>query len=406
MTIEVRLVDDAEHKAWLEQLWRAFFNHAADGMSDYYLSCSEPGRTRGAFDGATVVGTLRSFGTDLTVPGPSTVRASALTAVSVASSHRRQGVLTEMITGDLRDSKARGEPVSILLASEYPIYGRFGYGVATEEVRYEIATTGLGLLSPTEGTTELVDLAGLRRHAPPVYERFRAEQPGAISRTDAWWDRTTRQVQVPGDEPRKGFQAIYRAASGDVEGYVAYEGKIEWATAPPGGTLTVEEMVATTPAAYAALWAYCFGIDLATKTVAGHRAVDEVLPLLVNDARKLSVTDRSDFLWVRILDTCAALSARRYVTEGHLILEVLDELSLASGRVALEATAAGVTCTTTQARAELTVPVQALGAAYLGGVSWSRLASAGLLDEHEHGAVARADRMFVTPRAPWCTTNF
>jgi predicted acetyltransferase len=406
VSLDIRLVTDTEHQAWLDQLARAFFEHNAEGASEYYLSGSDPGRSRGAFDEGTVVGTLRSFASELTVPGPRTVPASALTAVSVAASHRRRGLLTGMLEPDLRESAERGEAVSILLASEYPIYGRFGYGPATERVKYDVSTTGLGFMRPSEGAVEFVDLRRLRELAPPVYERFRAEMPGSITRRDDWWDRVTRQVEVPGEEPWKGFQAVYRSPAGNVEGYVLYEGKPDWTTVFTSGALSIHELLAETPAAYQALWEFCFNVDLLNTTVASNRAPDEVLPFLVDDARKLRVVARGDFLWVRVLDTCAALAARRYSTEGRLVLEVQDHLSLASGRFALEGSPGDASCTPTTDAADLTMPIRALGATYLGGVSWTRLAAAGLIDEHRPGALSLADSMFLTTRAPWCTTHF
>ena len=47
-----------------------FLNHPAEGEAEYRLADMVLDRTWGAFDGATVVGTLRSFPTPLTVPGP------------------------------------------------------------------------------------------------------------------------------------------------------------------------------------------------------------------------------------------------------------------------------------------------------------------------------------------------
>jgi predicted acetyltransferase len=406
MSTVVRIVDASEHSAWLDQLGLGFFEHQPEGASDYVLSISEPGRSRGAFDGDAVVGTLRSFATELTTPGPSSVTASALTAVTVAPTHRRRGLLTEMITGDLRDSAERGEVVSVLLASEFPIYGRFGYGAATEHAKYEISTVGLRFLARSEGTVELVDLRTLRRLAPPVFEQFRSAQPGSIGRDAAWWDRVLRQVEVPGIEPRKGFQAVYRSPGGDVEGYVLYGGKLEMSEFPPKGTLTVEELVAVSPGAYQALWEFCVNVDLQTTTIAPSRSVDEVLPLLVDDGRKVKLVARNDFLWVRVLDTRAALAGRRYLGEGRIVLRVIDEHLGAGGTYALDGSPEGATCTTTKARPDLTVPVAALGAAYLGGVAWSRLMAAGLVEEHQPGALALADLMFMTPRAPLCTTYF
>src|ERR1700730_1288533 len=96
-------------------------NPVADGYAQYFLGDVDLDRTWAAFDGPALVGTLRSFATAFTVPGPSQVNVAALTNVTGAPTHRRQGILTEMISADLRDTAERDEPVGILIASEYPI---------------------------------------------------------------------------------------------------------------------------------------------------------------------------------------------------------------------------------------------------------------------------------------------
>jgi predicted acetyltransferase len=406
MRADVRPIAAEEMSAWIAQLGVGFMRHDPEGMSEYLLAQVDLDRTRGAFDGGAVVGTLRSFGTQLTVPGPSTVSASALTNVTVAPTHRRSGLLTAMMTEDLHESAERGEAMSILIASEYPIYGRFGYGAAVDAARYELTHELVRFVNPSRGTVELVDLSTLRKEAPQVYERFRAAQPGSIIRKDAWWDRLTRQVDVPGSEPRKGFQAIYRSPSGEIDGYLLYEGKLDFEDMRKSGTLTVEELTAVTPDAYQALWAFSCSVDLLTVTVAANRPVDELLPLLLEDGRAVRQLGRHDFLWVRILDVNTALGGHDYAADGGLVFEVVDDLGLASGRFALESGPDGASCTTTTAEPHLSVPIATLGAAYLGGTSWTRLHEAARVVEHQAGAIARADRMFLTARAPWCTTWF
>jgi predicted acetyltransferase len=406
MKANVRTIAAEEMTAWLGQRGVGFMRHEPEGMSEFFLAQVDLDRTRGAFDGPAVVGTLRSFATDLTVPGLSTVRASALTNVTVAPTHRRNGVLTAMITEDLRDSAARGEAVSILIASEYPIYGRFGYGAATDVARYELVHDQTRFRQPSRGSVELVDLPGLRREAPRVYDRFRAAQIGAISRGDDWWDRATRTTPIPGAEPRKGFQAIYRSTSGEVDGYVLYEGKLDSDDMRKTGTLTVEELTAVTTDAYQALWSFCCGVDLLTKSLAANRAVDELLPLLLEDGRALRLLGQHDFLWIRILDVAVALGARTYAEEGRLVLDVVDDLGLTSGRFALEAGGPRASCTTTSEEPDLVVHVASLGAAYLGGTSWMRLRAAARVTECKDGAIERADRLFASSGAPWCNTWF
>ena len=85
---------------------------------------------------------------------------------------------------------------------------------------------------------------------------------------------------------------------------------------------------------------------------------------------------------------------------------MIDPLGVAGGRYELEGGPTGATCTRSRAEPELTVPVEALGSLYLGGVSVHLLAAAGLVDERRSGALTRADLMFGARRPPWCTTWF
>jgi hypothetical protein len=52
------------------------------------------------------------------------------------------------------------------------------------------------------------------------------------------------------------------------------------------------------------------------------------------------------------------------------------------------------------------LPVQSLGSAFLGGISFAELARAGRVEELREGAVARADRLFGWDRHPWCPEIF
>jgi predicted acetyltransferase len=174
----------------------------------------------------------------------------------------------------------------------------------------------------------------------------------------------------------------------------------------PKGTLSVAELTAATPEAYLRLWRFCCEVDLITGVQAGDRPVHEPLVWSLVDGRSLRQTGRFDFVWVRVLDVAAALAARNYSGEGRLVIEVTDTLGIAGGRFALEGGPDGATCSATDATAQLTVPVDVLGALYLGGMPARDLAYAGRIDEHVPDAVARADAMFHSPITPWCSTWF
>ncbi|HVA02964.1 MAG TPA: GNAT family N-acetyltransferase [Acidimicrobiales bacterium] len=406
MDLRVRTVEASEIDAWTRCMGVGFLYTVPEGYGEYFLGDVDLRRTWGAFDGERVVGTLRSFATPFTVPGPTEVEVAALTNVTVAPTHRRRGLLTEMITSELRGSAEREEAVGILIASEYPIYGRFGYGAAIEAAAYSIDLAPTRFAEAGSGSVELVDLLTMRNEAPALYERFRARQPGSIERNARWWDQVLHRVDVPGAKKPEGYQALYRSAAGAFEGYVRYRATQSSDHMRPTGEVTVDELVATTPDAYQRLWRYCCEIDLVATLRAGDRSVGEPLGWLLEDARTLRQTGRYDFVWVRVIDVAGALAARRYGVDGHLIIEVSDDLGFATGRYALDGGPSGATCTRTDASADLSMPVDAVGSLYAGGVSAQVLRDIGRIDEHRAGAVDRAAVMFQTSTPPWCSTWF
>src|SRR5204862_988308 len=70
-------------------------------------------RTRCAFDGGRMVGVSRAITFELTVPGGS-VHVSGVADVGVLPTHRRQGLLTAMMSELLDDASIRGEPADLL----------------------------------------------------------------------------------------------------------------------------------------------------------------------------------------------------------------------------------------------------------------------------------------------------
>ena len=406
MGVEVRTITDDEHEAWTNAMMRGFLMEPRPGLAEVNRPHHDLSRAWAAFDGTSIVGTLRSFASELTVPGGAIVPSAALTNVTMRPTHRRQGIMRRMIEPDLAAARERGEPVGMLIAAEYPIYPRFGYGPSTDHATYTVDARTVTFIADAPGTVELVDGPTLRREAPALYERFRRATPGAIERNDHWWDVTLKIVDVPGDKPWPGYNALYRNERGEPEGYVRYRTDGEWDGRRPNVTLTVNELLSVTPAAYTRLWRYCCEVDWVATVKADDRRPDELLSWIVDDARHVVQQWRADFQWLRVLDPVAALGARRYLTPGRVVLDVVDPLGLAAGRVAVDGGPDGASASPTDETAGLTVPVDALGAVYLGGATLRTLAAVGRIDVHDDGALATADAMFRGEVTPWCTTWF
>ncbi|MDT0463503.1 GNAT family N-acetyltransferase [Streptomyces gibsoniae] len=421
--IDVRAITESEIKEWNRALATGFLRppEVSDHDVAYLATYLVPSRTLGAFDrgaprfpgrGTPVVATFRSFPQELTAVGGTPVPADAITNVSVTATHRRRGLLSRMMALDLAAAKERGDVVATLIAAEYPIYGRFGFGPATHTAQWvvEIPRTGLDRHRPVPddgGRVDLVDGATVRELGPALHERLRGGQAGAIDRSERWWQVTTGAIRVDARPWTEPFHAVYRGPSGAVEGLVTYVCENHWGDdKKPGGEVTVKSLIATDPAAERALWHYLCSIDWVTTVRSGHRAPDDLLPHLLPDPRAARLVTHSDWLWVRILDVVRALETRTYATAGTLVLEVVDKAGLVGGRYRLEAGPDGARCTPTDQEPQLTLPAAELATLWLGDESAVRLVALGRLREQQKGAASVADALLRTSRRPWCPDIF
>lgn len=361
-----------------------------------------------AWDGPHACGTFLSAATELTLPGGAVLPAAAVSAVTVLPTHRRRGILTRMAETAHRSIMDDGEPLAVLMASEYPIYGRFGYAPATRSAWLAIHTRETSVRGEATGSIEIAPLnEATRDSVRAVYEVARHRVAGEISRGDATWDIDVGLESDAFEGTRwTGFIALHRDDAGTVDGYARYKTEPKWGRGP-AGEIEVRDLHALNDTAYADLWRFLLSVDLVAVVKAPNRSVEEALPWLLSNARAIDVERLRDRLWVRIFDLPRALEARAYERAGSVVLEVVDDGAWGgTRRWRLDAGPDGARCTPTDADAGLTVPIAALGAAYLGGSRLRDAVRATGCDEHRTGALAEADAIFRTADAPWCSTPF
>ncbi|MEV3856160.1 GNAT family N-acetyltransferase [Streptomyces sp. NPDC050095] len=411
--IDVRPITEDELPEWCRARNRGFLRepvvsqeHVAVRRAQFDL-----GRTRAAF-APRQVATFRSFAQELTVPGGAVVPADAITNVTVGPTHRRRGLLSRMMADDLAEAKARGDVAATLIAAEYPIYGRYGFGPAATTTNFEIDVPRAGLdprwAGPGDGgRVDFADADEIRKVGPELYGRLRTRVAGLVSRDDYWWRLNTGAHPTPEDPWKEPFYALYRGAGGEVEGFVSYWCEERFNDGvQPVCEAKVQNLFGLTPAAERALWTFVCSIDWVTVVHSGHRAPDDLLPHLLPDPRAARVVRQADSLWVRILDVVRALEARSYDVRGELVLEVRDRAGLAGGRFRLAAAPDGAVCEPSDESPRLTLDIGELGSLWLGDASAVRLAALGRLVEEETGAAVIADALFRTARRPWCPDVF
>jgi predicted acetyltransferase len=411
VTIEIRTIEPDELEAYLDASTTAFLERPSDigAVAASVAPHWDRSRVWAAVDGTRIVATLRSFATELTVPGGRQVAASAIAGVGVMPTHRRRGLLRRLVATEHAAMRERGETFGLLNASEYPIYGRFGYGMGCRWAVWRLDTTATGFHGSTVGTIEL---------APPddatlatiigVYEAVRRNRVGEIRRRDIVWRFQLGLEPEPWGDAWKGFVALHRDPAGRVDGFARYHAESKWEDRRPRNILHVDDLQALDAAAEAELWRFLASIDWVTTLRAERRSPSDRLPWLLTDLRAAVLEEASDGMFVRLHDLAAALEARTYEGEGSLVLEVIDpDAPDRPARIHLETGPDGARCTPTDRGADLTVHLAALSAAYLGGTPLSRIAIAfGGLDEATSGAVARAERVFRTLDDPWSSTYF
>jgi len=388
-----------------KELGRAFGHEPTQESVRLMAGTAELERTRCLVEDGELVGTCGAYSLELTVPG-ATLPAAGTTWITVRPTHRRRGCLRAMLSEHFRDVRARGEPLAALWASESGIYGRFGYGPAAWTCPLEIERPHAAFreLPDEPGRLRLVEVDEARRLLPPVYAAAARERPGSFARGDAWWDR--RLADPPWE--REGATAHRFAVlerGGEPRGYLHHRVRGRWSDGHARSELQVLELQALDPSARAALWRFALDVDLVERVHAWNQPVDDPLPWLLADPRRLRRAPR-DGLWVRLVDLPRALAGRVYPDAGRLVLRVRDAFCPDNqGTWELEAGPEGGRCRPSSAEPDLELGAEELGALYLGGHRASELARAGRVAGAPE-ALARADRLLAWSPQPWCPELF
>ncbi len=394
---EMRQVTAAEFEEWVRVEARAYGNRL-NIDPETLRPAFDLDRSIAVFDNGNIVGGAHSHLQRLSIPGGESVIAGVAN-IAVQPTHRRQGIMTLMMRHQLKDVYQRGEPLAGLFASESVIYGRFGYGVASlrEEWSIEQTHSAYARRHEVNGRFAFIDPADIGALLPDVFRRSTLGRPGVFQKAPHLWER-----EAAAPEHRQGGRGgifyVGYYENDRMEGYARYR--------TSGETVIVQELMAVNRDAASALWRFCFDTDLVNRAEVERRPVDDPLPWMLADPRRLSRNTR-DGLWLRLVDVAAALSQRQFANEGHLVLEVKDEVCPWNAtRFELAASTEESVCRTTQASPDLAITVSALASTFLGTVTFTTLAGAGLVEEKKSGALERANAMFAVQQSPWTPCGF
>ncbi|MBC7977842.1 MAG: GNAT family N-acetyltransferase [Myxococcales bacterium] len=398
--VEIRSIAADEAEAFRSCVMTTFGGGTEEDPrnGDWLRALLAPGRAWAAFEGGSVVATAGTFGLTVGVPGGSMPMAG-LTMVSVRPTHRRRGLLRELMRLHIEDARQHGEAINALWASEATIYGRFGFGIAVESDALTIDTRGLGVASIGEPDPCVwIEQAEALERLPAIYARAMAGRPGALYRDVTWW-RERRFLELPSQRAGASMRRYVVVRRGDEDvGYIVYRQRPEFRDALPTGATEIIEVIAVDPRAEASLWQFVAGIDLFPIAKWSNAPSDSVLPWIALDSNRVS-RRRISTLWLRIDEVAAALASRRYAVDGAL------RFSVGGATWSLVVEAGQGRCTPTDAAPEIDFAGTTLGSVFLGSVAVATLARAGRITGSDE-AVARANRLFAWPLAAWCPEIF
>jgi predicted acetyltransferase len=384
--IELRTATEDDWRAMSRVDMHAFGYTMTQEEEDRGRSAIDFDRFRIAVDGADVVGVAGSWELEMTLPGGVAIPTGGVTWVSVAVTHRRQGVMSRLIGAVHDDIDWRGEPLAALTASEGGIYERLGYGVASRRRVTSIDRVSARFqdrFRPASGTVRIVDRVAERRALMALWDRYRPTRAGEISRREQWW--TIDEV-----ERADNIYAVHP------DGFASWRTEAHWHDGHPHHELFVTSLAAMTAEAHAALWATILALDLVGTITSYVVPPDDPLPYLLTNQRVVRTTDLNDGVWCNPRDVARCFGARTYGTDTDVVVEV--------DRTRWRIGAAGVTRVRT--RPDLVTDRAGLGALLLGGVAPTTLAGGRRLEPRNAAALRRADALFVVHPSPYLQTGF
>ena len=242
---------------------------------------------------------------------------------------------------------------------------------------------------------------------PDVPARLRAchlavAELGAVVGDLGYYERICQQLpeHLRDKEP---WRVLFARRDGADVGFAAFRRTDKWEQARPNGSIAAWAVVGDA-ATRLALLRRLVDFDLISTVKVGNVGADDPLLLWAGGPRATAGIETYDSLWIRLVDLPEALMDRTWGAPCDVVLDVADRAApWNEGRWRVHADESGTaTVERTTADADVRLPVEALGAAYLGGANLLNATRAGLVTEQRAPQLpcgARALRSDVTPTA-------
>ena len=244
-----------------------------------------------------------------------------------------------MITG-VGVARSEGCGMAALTVSEGEIDGRFGFGLSTRMITYELDLTARPRLLPgvversgaRQGRIHQAQGKELVEFGLALREPIAGFRAGQAVRPRGVVENAVGAVNLSEDQlkPDGARQALVFEGPDGVEGYAAFNHQ-GWGSSSPGpNRVVVKDFQAVSTRARVALWEQLLSLDL-VDFLEFRAAPGNELARALSNPRAVRQIRETDVLWTRILDVARVLEHREYLADGELVLLVDDPLGLVTG---------------------------------------------------------------------------
>ena len=359
-----------------------------------------------AFAGERMVATSGAFDFQMQMNGQA-VAADGVTLVTCDPGYRRRGLVRQLMEGLLQRAKDRDVPLAILWASMGAIYQRFGYGLATTQVTYEIPLRFVEFQfgEQPSGSVQRLNKAEAMPYLESVYGAYSAAANGMLARNQIFWD-----LMLKRSDGQTVWIAVYFDADGEARGYCLYKTRFDPALFPESPQIMdVFDFVWLDMDAYRGLWRFLGSHDLVDRIRFDYVAEDDPAPNLFLEPRRLR-RKTLDGVWMRVVDAQAALRDRGYDLPGEAVIQVTeDELCPWNNgcyRVVVNEQGAEVEKLTGSTSPDLVIRPDGLASLVSGHTRASDLDRMGRAAIPDAKQAPRLDALFATRRRPHCPNMF
>ena len=381
--------------------------------SEYYINrlkkLATPDRAIALFDENKIIGTANSFGESISLPSNKKAKVAAVSYVSVMPTHRRQGILSEMMKIQLNEiHSVHKEPLAVLWPSESAIYGRFGYA-PTHEKHYSISKNNAKFLPQISSNNLKINFLN-KKEAIECYvqvnNKLMESRPGVMELTNDWAER--RIEDLISNHLSNGpsyFIGIFDNKT--PVGLVTYsiENNNDYGNMP--ASLHIWDILYLNIESAIKLWNFCLNIDLVEEIHAKGVPEDDVLEALLISPGDLNARLTTG-LWIRIVDVINSLEARTYEHNGEIILKVEDSIIKDNNNTYLLNTNDKSTpkCEITSKNPDVEITIQGLSEIYLGTFDLNNLIASGNINIKNKKVIKTIKEIFKSEPKPFCPMHF